>query len=151
MKLAIILIAALATRAAAGPSVRTQVILSDGFSDALIVTGPIVDQADVSKIGLFGALLGAPIVHAANDGWARAGWSLLARTTMPIGGIGAGGLLCNALTTRQPDEWFHCLDWELIGAGLGLLGAEVLDATVISRPSDPTDPTPTMFTLTGVF
>lgn len=150
MKLAAALAVALASRAAAAaPSVRTQVLLSDGVSDTLIVGSVLSSSDDGAKLGLFAALFGAPLVHAANDGWARAGWSFLARAGLPTLGFAAGVKLCDLRATDvERHQMLSCIGDGLIGGVIGLVGAQVLDATVISRGSDPT---PTMLSFGARF
>lgn len=137
---AVAVVIVIASRAAvAAPSVRTQVLLSDGVSDTLIVGSVLLHADDGSKLGLLGVLIGAPLVHAANDGWARAGWSFLARVGMPTLGFAAGVKICDLRATdAERHQMLNCIGEGLIGGVIGLIGAQVLDATVISRPSEPT-------------
>jgi hypothetical protein len=113
---------------------RQQIIITDAVSDVLIASVASAGLTHrthglVTAVGLAGALFGGPIIHAAHDDWGRAGWSLGARVGMPAIGVFVGGEVCD------DHDVLGCLADGLIGAAIGLVGAQVLDATVIARGS----------------
>lgn len=149
---AVAAVLACATTAHAETSDRTEIIITDGVSDALIVAPawrPIEEGAGTGPfwLGLSGAILGGPIVHAAHHDWGRAGIDLGARViAIPVGAM-IGDALCEHDPSSHGDI-LPCIGHDLIGAALGLIAAEVVDWTVIAR--GPTS-TPMMLTFGGHF
>jgi hypothetical protein len=128
---------AAASTARAGTTDREQIIITDAASDVMIAslfsTG-VTERLHAAPfyLGLAGAFLGGPIVHAAHDDWDRAGISFGARIAMPMLGGFIGGELCSE---EERHEMLGCLGNVFVGAAVGMLGAQVLDATVIARGS----------------
>jgi hypothetical protein len=77
-------------------------------------------------------VLGAPVVHAAHGRAGAAVGSLALRVALPIAGIylGAAAANCSAQFHHEDDQ---CgLTESVIGFGLGMLAASVIDATALS-------------------
>jgi hypothetical protein len=133
---AIAALLALATPAAADTSDRTQVIIADGASDALITGGVLIDPPagkGLFELGVLGAMIGGPIVHLAHGDYGRAGLSVGARLVIPGVGMYLGDTLCE----HTGHHGLDCLTSLFVGGAIGLLGAQVLDATAISRGPQP--------------
>lgn len=78
-------------------------------------------DSPVAAIGAAGVFLGGPIVHLANGNRAGAGYSLLARVGLPMG----GALLFTA--TCDDSESWDCLGSGIAGLMLGYAGALAID------------------------
>ncbi len=136
--LALAAIATAATPARADEHGQTQVIAADAASDTLMLVlfTPMSEEASgvVFAIGLASQLLAPPIIHAAANDWNRAGIDLGARIVAPALGI----LIATGLCDDHPkhNEWLPCLGPQFAGGIVGVLGAQILDWLVISRPTD---------------
>lgn len=86
----------------------------------------------VAGVGVGGYLLGAPIIHAAHDRWGIAAASLGLRVGLPIVGAMAGVKLENCPKAGQYDEGMCGLGGALLGMGVGMLTAIIIDAAVLS-------------------
>ncbi|MCE9579770.1 MAG: hypothetical protein K8W52_42025 [Deltaproteobacteria bacterium] len=130
------LIAALASTAHADTSYRWQLMLSDGISDAAAGTLLSERLVDATHGGLFyagaaGVLLGAPIIHAAHGDWRAAGVSLGARAALPVGIGYFAAKVCDDKPRKS--EWFPCVGALLVVAAVGVVGAEVIDWTLLDH------------------
>ncbi len=155
MRLAALLVL-IAAPAAAGTSDRAAVMISDGTSDALVLTvfSDKLDRATDSApffLGVAGCALGGPIVHLTNREWGRAGASFGARVGVPLVGMFVGNAICSH-GEHHAGDLLPCLGSVLVGGALGMVGAEVLDWTVISRgPADPSMPIAHVVSIGGSF
>ncbi|MBK8997605.1 MAG: hypothetical protein IPM35_17895 [Myxococcales bacterium] len=111
-----------------------QTLLVDGLSLVVIVAS----GGSLAAVGGLGYLLGPPIVHAAHGHAGKPFASLGLRVGMPIGGAVIG---CAAEGDSSGD--FGCLAGAASGFALGIVGAIILDATVIAREDVPRERPPT--------
>lgn len=88
------------------------------------------DAEGIGIVGGFGLFLGGPLVHLAHGNNAGAGYSLLARTGLPL-----GGALLLAATCDDSDSW-DCLGSTLAGGMLGYAGALVIDWFYLARKTE---------------
>ena len=152
----VVLVAASNAPAAADTSDRGEVVISDGASDALMLT-VFSDTLDHGAHGMLffagaaGYTLAPPIIHAANHEWGRAGASFGVRVGLPVVGLVIGDEICSQ-TEHHAGDLLPCFGSALVGGALGILGAEVLDWTAISRgPADPSMPTARVVSIGGSF
>jgi hypothetical protein len=136
---ALLVLTAAPTPAAAEISDRPEIIATDVVSDAAIGSVFLEDLSNSTDgalfvLGLAGAALGGPTVHAAHGDWGRAGISLGGRLTLPIAGMLIGDAVC---TPDAEDRFLRCFGHDLIGGAIGLAAAQVLDAALLAR--GPTD------------
>lgn len=86
-------------------------------------------------LGLGTYALGGPIVHLAHDRPATMARSSAMRVLLPLAGgitaLPAARIVCDS---RNDDDGLACLGASfVVGAGLGLIAAAVLDATLLAR------------------
>ena len=158
MKLAAIAVAATiaaARPAAADTSDRTEVIAADLFGDTLMATifSERIDRGTNAApfwTGLVVFAVGGPAIHAARGDWGRAGLSLGDRVVGPLLGMTVGDKLC--MWHHDPNDTFlPCLDGLILGGAIGLVGAEVVDWTAISRGPAPSMPIAHVVSFGGSF
>ncbi len=104
--------------------------------ETLTVDAVSIAAMPLAGVGVGGYLLGAPIVHAAHDRWGAAATSLGMRVALPIAGAYAGVALANCPKNTQ-DEGMCGLGEALVGLGLGMLTAIVIDAAVLGYEPAP--------------
>jgi hypothetical protein len=110
---------------------RWQIFLADSASLAFALSG---SEKGVT-VGALGYLLAAPIVHLAHDEGGRAGLSLALRLGLPIVAASAGAALTKH-ACADPDDCDDdgSLEGAILGFGLGMLTAMVVDTVLIARP-----------------
>ena len=111
-------------------SYRWQIVVADSASLALLFSA---SEPGVTAAGLT-YVLGGPVIHGAHGEAGRTIASLVLRVGLPI----LGGACGAALTRRDcgPDD-YDCdqgFGGFLVGFGLGILTAMVVDTAVIARP-----------------
>lgn len=115
------------------------------------------DHDTLGYVGAAAYLLGGPVVHLRYGEWTDAGASLGLRLAAPAA---LGYLGCTVFGDRHgqgrrdghagdPDD--ACLLGGLAGLALGVVGAEVVDWTVLSRVDDGAAPAARMVSLGGRF
>ncbi len=112
-----------------------QVFAADAASWALFVS--TVDGANdgLATVGAMGMFFGGPAVHLAQGNTKGAGYSLLARTALPL----AGGLLGAATCDESEDDW-GCLGSTMLGVTLGYGTALVIDYFHLAKKTKVTTP-----------
>ncbi len=140
--IAILAVGAGAAPARADGGYADRVIEVDATTDAILVVGLVSDQDWMLVAGVVAYGLGGPLVHGAHDHWGRAGVSLATRVVTPVVGAVIGTAGC------RDDRPMGCIGAAAVGAGIGALIAQAVDATAIV-PGD--DPTPVMLTVGGRF
>ncbi len=122
---------ALALQAEPEGSYRWQVFAADGASLALLVSG----SKTGATVGAVGYLLAAPIVHMGHDEGGRAAASLALRVGLPIAGaFGLAAALKHPCSADDDDCDDGTLEGAILGFGLGMLAAMVIDTALIARP-----------------
>jgi hypothetical protein len=136
-----LILGASSTPARAGEHDRTAVLIADGVGDALALSVLVPHMPDraISVMlsgGLIGQALAAPIIHAASADWGRAGIDLGARIAGPTLGVLVGAFVCDKVTPRKEGELLRCFEGALLGGAVGIVGAQIFDWLVLSRPTD---------------
>ena len=110
---------------------RWQVIAADGVSLAFAFSG----NMNATSLGIAGYVVGAPLIHVVHGEGGRGGTSLVLRVALPLVGVYAGQAL--ARRSCSGDD-LDCDDGSfggaILGLGLGVLTAMVVDAALIARP-----------------
>lgn len=110
---------------------RWQVFLADSASLAIAFSG---NKTGITLSGA-GYVLAAPIIHLSHDEGGRAGASLLLRLGLPIAGaFGGAALTRHACAPDDEDCDDGALEGAILGFGLGILTAMVVDTAFIARP-----------------
>lgn len=132
--------------AAERASVRDEALLLPADRDAerrwygwetLTVDAVSISAIPVAGVGIAGYLLGGPIVHASHDRWGIAAASLGLRLGLPLVGGMAGSKLENCHVSSSYDEGMCGLAGLILGMGVGMLTAIVIDAAVLSYERAP--------------
>lgn len=112
---------------------RWQIAIADAASIALVFS----QSRPGATIGAFVYLLGGPVIHGANGEGGRTAASLALRLGMPLAGALAGAKLASSRSSCSADD-IDCDSGELagglLGFGVGVLGAMILDSALIARP-----------------
>lgn len=114
-----------------------QILLTDAaVVGATLATAAADDSGDLSgTIFVGGYLTGAPVVHLAHDNPRGAVYSLGLRLTAPV----AGAILGIAMDDCREDEWLCPLGGMALGGAAGMLGASIIDATLVARKEVPAE------------
>lgn len=128
------------------PAVKSywyQTLAADGLAItfvALAANGHGGDSDSLAKLGIGTYLLGAPLIHVSKGRPGRALGSLAMRVGLPF----VGALIGSALepTYKCYDEYDDCgpdgVSGEVVlGAVLGVVGASLIDATVLAKGDAP--------------
>ena len=130
-------------------------LMADGASALAVVLGDATDSVRLTRIGLAGLGLGAPIVHAAYGPLGTAGLSLALRVGMPAVGFGIGYALGDKNCAGNGSCLFSpAWDSGAIGVAVGLVGAIAVDASVLSweeRPLAHPASTPAVLSVSPAF
>jgi len=105
--------------------------------ETLTVDAVSVAAMPLAGVGVAGYLVGAPIVHAAHDRWGAAAASLGLRVALPIAGAYAGVALANCGNSQRASEDWCGLGEAVLGLGVGMLAAIVIDAAVLGYERAP--------------
>lgn len=119
-------------------SYRWQIAVADAASVALLLSS----THGYSTVGAWACLLGGPAIHLANHEGGRAGASLGLRFGLPalgaLSGIAIASANANHGCSRDDQGRCDLFDRQLVGAvlgaGLGMLGAMIIDTTLLARP-----------------
>jgi hypothetical protein len=108
------------------PATRTtnygwHVFAADAASWVVMSAASDGDSEGLVNVASLGMMLGGPIVHLAHGNNRGAGYSLLARTALPLGGGLLGAAACD------DDDGFDCLGKIGVGVILGYGGALAID------------------------
>ncbi len=111
-----------------------QIFAADAASWAVLAAagGESEGLATVGAIGLF---LGGPMVHLAQGNTRGAGYSLLARTGLPL-----GGALLGAATCDDDGDDFDCIGGVFLGMTIGYGTALVIDWFYLAEKTKVTGP-----------
>lgn len=111
-----------------------QVFAADAASWAVIAAAS--DESEgLATVGALGLFLGGPVVHLAQGNSRGAGYSLLARTALPLGGALLGAAACD-----ESDDGFECLGTMLLGTTIGYGSALVIDWFYLAEKTKVTGP-----------
>ena len=125
-----------------------QVIISDVTSAGVTSIGIGANKDGVMLLGAAMYVVGAPAIHAAHGDFGRAGISLGMRVGLPVLGAVAGSAAgCHS------KRMFDCLipTGMLLGGMIGILGASVLDAALLSTTHEDVAERKIMFSIGGAF
>lgn len=116
-----------------------QTLLADGATIAITGLSAKLPQTEHAYGYFFagGYFLGAPLVHLMNENFRGAGISLGLRLFLPLAGGLAGLGIGTATDTNSGGFDLFPLGMAVLGAGIGMLTAVVLDAALIARTSPP--------------
>lgn len=113
-------------------------LLADGLSYGVIVGAAAVDGPPFAILGL-GSYLAAPAgIHFAHNQPGRAVASVVLRIALPL----TGGMLGATLANCGKDEMFCALDATVLGFGMGMVAANIIDASVAWDTRTPAEPVP---------
>lgn len=135
-------VAPAAQRGRADTPARTEsyggwIVAGDGASLLLVVGGAIADSPALVTAGVGSYFLASPITHAVHENFGMGVLSLTARVAIPfVSAIVVAGIAGGPCTLREERDQAECdrvLMAGLIGAGLGIVTAMTLDATLMAR------------------
>jgi hypothetical protein len=125
------------------------IIIADGVSTLVASVGGVATGGVLTLVGAGTFLLVPPIIHWARGNVAKGFGSLGLRVGMPSGGTLLGGLVGLVASGNCRGEFCGAAGLVLgglIGGGLGIIGASVVDSAVLAHDSggqdEPLPPTP---------
>jgi hypothetical protein len=118
-----------------------QTLLADGAALSLVVGGASLQSNKTAQTGggllaVGGALtyvLGGPIIHVVNERALTGLASLGLRVGVPVGGTLLGAIGGSAVCRDSSGNWICALVGGVIGFSVGILGAVIVDASVLAR------------------
>ncbi len=98
------------------------------LNDALAIAAICTRNSAAATVGVVTLLLGPSVLHGVHRRPLQAVLSPILRVALPL----FGGLIGAKLESCRPNEWFCGLRGALVGGGLGLLTALIIDWSVLS-------------------
>jgi hypothetical protein len=111
-----------------------EVFAADAASWAVLIAAGSGDSEGLATIGAFGMVLGGPVVHLARGNTSGAGYSLLARTALPVGGVLLGLAACDG------SDGYECLGTAFLGGMTGYGSALVIDWFFLAEKTEVVGP-----------
>ena len=118
-------------------SYRSQMLIADGLSLALIVGGEFTEKTAISQVGVGTYLLGAPALHAAHGSLPKALLSLGLRSAIPFGLAIASASATEGSESSVSDIGGALILGLVVGSGIGLAIDYVYLGTATKRRPPP--------------
>ncbi len=106
-----------------------QVFAADAAS-WLVIAAAADESEGLATVGMLGVFLGGPIVHLSQGNSSGAGYSLMARLGLPLGGALLGAATCDG---DGSNDGFQCLGSIFLGTMVGYGSALVIDWVYLAK------------------